>query len=268
MAIVVGGDFTTHLNYIRCMDNILDGISIQLTPTSTITLDKKRLAKFEKLAVLTSRSIKNELLACHAEPEYAAVVAPWIPVKCYYLTYYLESVCIHLNAGTMRMFKHGGHTYVRNAINNYLSKGLITTTQEQIEKLVPIGAALKHKIQSGTNIRSRYYLSEECVKSVRSKIADYIERQWKESQNIKGYYSKESKLKRDQYYQQRHISLLEFFMQMRLKANYKDIDYLDFENVITPKEAVFYVETYINAADKYAKALSSEITRLKSVRGM
>lgn len=42
---------------------------------------------------------------------------------------------------------------------------------------------------------------------------------------------------------------------MRIKANYKDVDYLDFDNNIAAEDAFVYIREYAAAQDMYAFAL-------------
>ncbi|MES2971729.1 MAG: hypothetical protein V4702_05400 [Patescibacteria group bacterium] len=260
------GDFTTHFNYIKCLNTLLQDISIELAIHKTISMDSKAIKKFEKLAGLTEKSIDGELAACKLEPEYAEVVAPWIPVKCYYLIYYLESICLHLATGNIKMFKHGGHTYVRTTISSALQKGQIKTVNGEIEKTISVGELSNHRIRSGSNLSPSYFTSRDCIMSVRRKVAEYVERQWKDGQKIKGYRSKVDKAKRDKFYKERRTDLLEYFYQMRLKANYKDVDYLDFENDVTNNDAAAYITVYVASTKKYRNALVTEIKRLKALR--
>jgi hypothetical protein len=55
---------------------------------------------------------------------------------------------------------------------------------------------------------------------------------------------------------------------MRIKANYKDVDYLDFANDIAPDDAYMYVMRYASAQEGYAYALKNFIDHLKALRGM
>ena len=55
---------------------------------------------------------------------------------------------------------------------------------------------------------------------------------------------------------------------MRIKVNYKDVDYLDFDNDITAEDAFVYIKEYAAAQDIYAFALEQAIEVLKQSRGM
>jgi hypothetical protein len=55
---------------------------------------------------------------------------------------------------------------------------------------------------------------------------------------------------------------------MRIKANYKDIDYLDFADEISPADAYMYIMRYAAAQENYAYALENFIHTIKVARGM
>ena len=101
--------FKTHLNYVKCMDELFIDCTITIDVQTTNQLDAKKIAKFQKLADITQKSIDNEVNSIAQEAEYAHVVAPWLPVKCYYRLYYLESIFLFLLSGNEAVFKQGSY---------------------------------------------------------------------------------------------------------------------------------------------------------------
>jgi hypothetical protein len=84
--------FKTHLNYIKCMTRLTEGLVINIHISPHTPLETRMLVKFDTLARITTKSIQGEKDACDREKAYAQVASPWIPVKCYYRLYYLESI--------------------------------------------------------------------------------------------------------------------------------------------------------------------------------
>ena len=250
-------DFTTHFNYIKCMDRIMTEVKIDIPVVQNAQIDNKLVKKHQNLASLTKNGIDSEIKACKSQAEYAEIVAPWIAVKCYYRIYYLESVVIHLSNGS----KFLGHSQIRGKINTYCSVGNITSKLGEAEKVCSVLDAKIHKIKMGSNISQNYYLSPECIKSVRAKTATYLEEQWKHSKKIASYASKVNKEKRDKFRSNQKLSLLDYFYQMRLKANYKDMDFLRFDE-ITPRQVVDYIELYVSATNKYCNGLQTAINKI------
>lgn len=259
--------FKTHLNYVKCIHKSLEDyrISINLRPTKPLSHPK--IEKFETLSKITATSIDSELRACIDQPSYCQVVAPWIPVKCYYRLYYLESVFIYLLDSSESVFKHGGHTKVRDSLHQLFERGDLSGNVT-LNRVTNIGGNLAHKLVSGANIRSGYYADPECISSVERKISEYKELSWKDSRGFKNFKSRLAQQERKDFRSTQSIQLLDFFYWMRIKANYRDVDFLDFDIDISPEDALEYVKHYVWATERYASALSGAITELKVKRGM
>jgi len=54
-----------------------------------------------------------------------------------------------------------------------------------------------------------------------------------------------------------------FLVGYRIKANYRDLDYIDFENGITETEVLEYLETYNKVFEYYRIQLIRQITKLE-----
>lgn len=260
--------FKTHLNYIKCLDKHLDNFSITLNAVTKEKLSHPKIVKFLKLSQFTQTSIDNEVSILATLPEYSQVVAPWIPVKCYYRLYYLESIFLFLATGSETGFSHGGHTGVRDNIQALVSIGSLEYNSPRINVVSPLGEALKYKTKSGSNLSPDYYKMDECVDSMLKKIGVYKEHDFKEKNKIKNYFKKKDKILRDNFFNKKSISPLDYFYWMRIKANYKDIDFLDFDNDISSTDAVEFVRHYVSASDKYASALNQAIESIEEKRGM
>lgn len=251
-------DFQTHFNYAKCMNGMMHDISfaVPLAPIAHIEIRKVR--KFIKLAQLTKTGIENEVQACREVPDYSEVVAPWLPVKHYYRLYYLESVLIHLTQGNSGVFVDGGHRLARNMITSFCRSGYVSSRLREAQKVVLLNEAMQHRIRPGQNISSNYYLTQECIKSVRSKVATYVLDHWKLNKGWKRYSSPARRAERDRYKASKAICLLDFFYQMRLKANYRDIDFLS-SGEITSAQKLEYIKMYHSAAVKYGRSLEIAI---------
>jgi hypothetical protein len=260
--------FTTHNNYVRCLSKHVNGLTIStpLNPSQSLPISK--LAKFSKLSEMTHESIRNEVAACFDVLEYTQVVAPWMPVKCYYRLYYLEAMMLYLLNGSEVGFFNGGHSGVRKSIKSLIENGDLVFSSSAFSQRETIGDALNHTIISGSNLSPTFFETEECTKSLRKKIAQYAEHDFKEKERIKNYLSRSNRDKRDIFYANKSVNITDFFYWMRIKANYKDTDYLDFANDIYPSDAYMYVMRYATAQESYAYALKDFINKLKATRSM
>lgn len=260
--------FKTHLNYIRCVSNQYSGLSLTTSLTPTSLLPTTNIVRFKKLADLTAKSIEIELRASSFEHEYAQIIVGWIPVKCYYRVYYLESILIYLLNGNSIGFSRGGHKGVRKAISILINNNELTFSNVNISTQSTISMIRTHKIASGANLSPNYYLSDDCVHSVRKKICEYQEHDWKDGRNIKTYNTAASRASRDNYYATSTLNLTDFFYWMRIKVNYKDLDFLDFPSAGTSDDAFNYVKSYIDAYQSYSSALENMISHLLEMRRM
>jgi hypothetical protein len=224
--------FKTHLNYIKCVDSQFDDCEITINVRTDVRLDNKKISKFESLARITLQGIGNEASLITQQMEYAQVVAPWIPVKCYYRLYYLESILLFLLSGEEAVFKQGGHTSVRRNLQINLKSNAISFGNAELNRVVSIGSATQYKGTAGANVRSGYHQSTDCVKAVRKKLSQYKEHNFKESKTAKNYWkTKKGHQEREEFVSKEAIALADYFYWMRIKANYKDIDFLDFDNI-------------------------------------
>ncbi len=260
--------FTTHNNYVRCLSRHVSGLTISTTLRPTQPLAHAKLEKFSKLSEMTHASIRDEVEACFNLSEYTQVVAPWMPVKCYYRIYYLEAIMLYLLNGSEVGFSHGGHSGVRKGIKTLIENGQLSFSSTPFSTKESIGSALSHTIASGSNLSPTFYQTDECTRSLRKKIAQYAELDFKDKERIANYRSQTNREKRDLFYANQSINLTDFFYWMRIKANYKDIDYLDFANDIPAEDAYMYIMRYASAQENYAYALKNFIEELKRSRRM
>lgn len=262
--------FRTHLNYVKCMDRLTLGLCIVVNNSVTQTLSKQKIAKFEALAHITEMSINGEKTACNNQKGYAQVASPWIPVKCYYYLYYLESIFLYLLNSSEAGFSHGGHSTVKSIFLSMIKNNEIALVGAGASSLSTITTwfqADKFKT-SGSTISPSYHSSVDCENSLRGKVAEYIEIDWKQYEKIKDYRKKTAKNLKVTVLLPKEFCLLDYFYWMRIKSNYRDIDFLDFDNKVNENDAYEYLKYYIKTTFQYADALKSAIQTLKQNRGM
>lgn len=263
--------FKTHLNYVKCMARLTENLVIDLHVNPTAPLDPAMITKFSTLARITETSIEGEQEACKREKAYAQVAAPWIPVKCYYRLYYLESVFLYLLNGSVVGFSHGGHFKVKQALIRLLKDEEISlsgTSASELSTIVTWQIANGYVASSGSTITATYHTSVACSQSLRKKLAEYIEIDWKQSEKIKDYRTRASQTKKVEMLSPKEFCLLDYFYWMRIKTNYRDADFLDFDNNVNEDDAYEYLTYNIKAANQYAMALSTAIAELKIRRRM
>lgn len=264
-------NFKTHLNYIKCMAKLSKGMTIDINISPKTSLDLSPILKFKALSRITKASIEGEKTACDREKAYAQVASPWIPVKCYYRLYYLESIFLYLLKNSRIGFGRGGHRGVRNGILDSLKNGEISLSgsdSSELSKVTNWKTANVFFTTSGANLSANYYNDDECNDSLRKKLADYIELDWKSNSSIINYRTKDARTKKTSELLPKEFILLDYFYWIRMKANYRDVDFLDFENNVNEADAYEYLTVYIKAVNEYASALKKAISFLETRRGM
>lgn len=260
--------FRTHLNYAHCMAEQYSDLVLTTTLNPASPLPTGNIDRFKRLADLTQQSIEAELHASSIAHEYAKIIVTWLPVKCYYRIYYLESNLVYLLNGNSTGFTRGGHKGVRKAISLLINNNQLVFSNVKISTQSTIRMIRAHKIASGANLSPGYYATEDCVNSVRKKISEYKEHDWKEERRIKSYNTRANRTSRDNYYATNTLNLTDFFYWMRIKVNYRDLDFLDFPTAGTSDDAYNYVKYYIDAYEAYSTAIEALIADLRSMRGM
>ena len=254
--------FRTHLNYIKCLERLLSSCALTVSPRGTFTRQDSEVRRFVRLYKLTVRSIEKDYELAREDPAIAVILAPWFPVKCYYALYYLESILLHLTDGGMHGYGKGGHSDVRKMMGNHVTCGAVTFSSSEINTvyvLEQIGS-LPTTVSGGTTTLS-YWASEQCVHSIAKKLLEYKLHNAKTTSGW-DFRTNVGRNARDQYLRTKKLMLLDFFYWYRIKANYRDLDYIDFENGISDQEIFEYLESYFEAFKAYSNLLGSEVNRL------
>lgn len=263
--------FRTHWNYIKCLNKLFTNLKINVNVRTTNYIDPSPTKKFEKLSQITNLSIQSELKACSQEVAYASVIAPWIPVKCYYRLYYLESNFLYFLCSESVGFRTGGHGRVRSSLLDKLESGKINFVSRSTAELSDINtweSANIFSTSSGSNISGDYHMYPDCHKSIKKKIAEYIKIDWMDKNNIKDFRTLKARRLRNDDLKSKKFILTDYFYWMRIKANYRDVDFLDFEHDVGEEDSYEYIKEFIETTEKYASALQEAIAAIKVQRGI
>lgn len=255
-------DFRTHLNYARRMALVCRGMTIAMNirrpKSSLIEQYEHDVRRFAKLSELTSKSIESDWRYCEEDVAYSSICAPWIPVKCYYRLYYLEAIMLLLK-GYDSGFKIDGHHKVRSILNAELrSKTIKYTTATDYLGVFEIHSCMNFKLKErSANIKNDFWRDEASTKAVLKLLARYKFENWKRDKNLR---TREGQRIRQNFIVQ-DVSVFDYAYQMRLKANYKDLNFLDPDR-ISAEEAYSFVQAYQIFYLDYSKSLIEAIKRL------
>ena len=254
--------FKTHLNYIKHLNLLLSSNTINVHRNNCPAYRKADVDRFRNLYKLTARSINRDIIDARTDPELASITAPWFPVKCYYALYYLEAVFIHLVDGGSDGFSKAGHTRVRTKMIQLNTLGNISFSNTGLNTIYPLARVISFPaIHSGENTRSNYWSNVNCIKSLAKKLLEYAlhNKHLSDKWNLK---TKKGRQSRQDFINANQLSVIDFFYWYRIKANYKDLDYLDFSNGITGQEAQEYLEAYNSAFNSYSTQLRIRINTM------
>lgn len=251
--------FRTHLNYAKRMSHLLRGTEITVNPSGSPRLYEAGVARFQRLHNVTNRSIEMDIALARENHAFAVVAAPWFSVKCYYALYYLETILVHRLDGTLVGFVKRGHGGVRRKMSDHLEQGTAIFSVPELTRVrsLPDVNAVP-PIDPGRNARADFWEKDVCTDSLLKKLAEYKMHDAKIG-NGWNYHRPTHRDERDSFIARERITPIDFFYWYRIKANYRDLDYIDFENGIVAEDIIAYMEAYNAAYERYATLLLSSI---------
>lgn len=252
--------FRTHFNYVKCLERLLSHSTLSSRRLGKPKIDQERYNQFRKLYKITLKSIEKDIELAKEDISFAVIAAPWFPVKCYYALYYLESILIHLVNGNTAGFTKGGHKGVRKAMGILLENGTVAFTQKDLSAVY----ALKQievfpPILPGRNAKQSYWAEAVCINSVLKKLMEYKLHDAPQQWNLR---TKKGKDEKALLLIREKLTMIDFFYWYRIKANYRDLDYIDFESGVSEEQVFEYIMCYYNAFDKYRNQLVENINSL------
>lgn len=246
----------THANYVKRLKLLLEGstLSVKFAQGQRNRIEIRR---FKKLHEITVKSIEKDMELVYEDPVFSTIAAPWFPVKCYYALYYLESVLMHLIDGSVDGFGKGGHAGIRRKFARLVGLGTISFSDSRLSSVYNLSAiqALP-AIIAGQNTRANFWLTDDCTNSMTRKLMDYKIHDQGKSWNLR---TKKDRNEKKQYIIRESLLLTDFFYWYRIKANYRDLDYIDYESGVTADEVLEYMKDYHAAFDRYRELLSASI---------
>lgn len=256
--LVMSPDLLTHLHYVRRLGLLLDGC------TMTVKFDNgvrriKDVRRFFKLYKLTHKSIEKDIEFAREDNAFALIAAPWFPVKCYYALYYLESIFVYMVDGSDDGFAKGGHSGIRRKMVSLVRKGQIVFSEGNINTTWALTAVQAFpSIVIGQNTRRDFWLRSECTNSLLKKLMEYKMHDFCKGRNLR---TKKCQAEKRDFITRSSLMLIDFFYWYRIKANYRDLDYIDFENGVSESEVFEYMICFHTAFECYRTLLTGGIAR-------
>lgn len=258
-------DFLTHLHYVECLSEFTENLRLDalLPPTARATNISPELVKKVRLAKLTYDSLRGEFAAIAADQEYAVVCVTWVAVKAYYLTFYMEMIVYYLFTLEPNAFRIS-HTSMLSRIDSLLGERKIGFNIQALNMIHNSFDIEALSIPSGSNLVRNNPDMEVRIKQILKKINQYKKEQYLASKGIVNLRTVKSRVVRDEYIATGSMSLTQFFYWYRIKANYRDLSFLDQD--VASSNLAEYFNAYFKLTDNYYTATSGLIDQLSEIR--
>ena len=257
-------DFLTHLNYVECLNTLSqklilrDNLNIRNQIEESLYLSKKL-----NLIKLTLKNIKGEYSTILKRPDFAELCVSWISVKSYYLIFNLLLILDYLITGQESSFNLS-HEKVINRFKKYLDDDFLSFNKKIFNKNFSCFRIIKLKVKPGANIKVMNFTLKERAIQIFKKLVDYKLQEFKRREGIKNFRTKKNQEKRNQFLQTNTVNLFEFFYWYRIKANYRDLEFLDKD--ISSKQFKNFYKNYFESTKNFINAFVPVINKLAKIR--
>ncbi len=99
-------------------------------------------------------------------------------------------------------------------------------------------------------------------------MTEYIKVDWMQKNNIQNFRTVSARQRRDTQLKPKQFLIIDYFYWMRIKANYRDVDFLDFEHDVAALDSHEYIKEFVETSEKYASALIQSTQEIRSARGI
>lgn len=257
-------DFLTHLNYVSCMCTLTNEISLECTLKLNNRLSiSNKLSKKINLIKLTLDSINGEYKIIKETPDYAELCVAWISVKSYYLIFNLLIILNYLMTGSESSFNFK-HKQILRWFNRSIKNNELVFSNPLLNS-VYLCLDVRNTIFSlGANLKKEGFNIDDRCRQILKKLVDYKVEDLKREKNIPNFRKKKHRNERDNFLSNSNVSIFEFFYWYRIKANYRDLEFLDTD--IDSSEFQNYYNNYFNLTVHTQRAFSQLINKLAQVR--
>ena len=257
-------DFITHLNYVTCLNMFSRDINISCNLSiRNIISESKLLKKKINLIELTVKSINGEYQAIQQIPDFAELCVSWISVKSYYLLFNLLLILEYLLSG-QDSFLNFSHKGLLEKFKKRLDQKEISFNEKIFNTNFQCIYLMNLKVTSGANIRmSGFNLTERFVQILK-KLVNYKLEDFKRQNKITNFRHKEDRQKKKEFLENNTVNICEFFYWYRIKANYRDLEFLN-NNISINKFNEFY-QDYFELTFAFFNAFKKLINNLAKTR--
>lgn len=236
-------EFRTHANYVAFMKRLNVGLDIKYTGlVDKQIIESKTLRKKVQLVKLTLESIEGERQNIEKQVEFAQLCIAWIPVKSYYLIFNLLLILDYLITTSESSFSSTHRRTIRQ-YKTYIDKQVLVFNKRVYNYNYTGSRVQNWPVRSGANLAKHGYNPKERIRQIFKLLLRYQIQDLQQKEKIKDFRSKKNRQRRSQFLTTETVNLFEFFYWYRIKANYRDLEFLDHD--ISDREFYnFYSDYY------------------------
>ena len=256
--------FITHLNYIKCLNNFSDSLNAKIKRFDKS--DKKRsdkLAKKINLIKLIKKGLDEEYKMSKSDKESAEVFSIWIHVKSYYLIFNLFLVLDYLISPENNKEFNLTHKETMKKIKVLIKDSHLVFNKTEFNHLYKYVEVKYIKFLKGENLKEEQDWNKVSKCLIR-KLFNYKIEELKRENNFKNFKTKKAREKLREYLVSELTGFYEFFYWFRIKANYRDLEFLS--NDVGSMQFYSYFENYYILTINFYEALKSLINELSKKR--
>jgi hypothetical protein len=258
---ITDGEFRTHLNYLKCIRHL--SLNLTLKTNNISPLSNKPVTSVAKkkatLIKLTKENIDAEMNQINDFIEYSQICISWIPVKSYYLFFNELILLLYLITDDDKWLLED-HKKIHMKLKELIRNKNINFSSTDFNTIYIPSRILEWKIQSGNNVIRNNLNYQSLERQLIKKMFAYCKEDYKRSKSIKSL----SGNNKSKFLNSTVINLCEFFYWYRLKANYRDMEFVN-SNVDLIDFKSFYSE-YYNLSINFYSCMKSEINKLSQLR--
>ena len=220
-------EFITHKNYVECLSDLSTGLKLKYrNRIQKKAIDLQGVRKKLTLIKLTKQSIDSERKIIITNSDYAQVCVSWISVKSYYLLYNLMLVLKYLISCQTQSL-NTPHNQLLNEFIDCLKTSELVFSEDKFNKVMDANQILTTKVESGANMKIISYDVATRVTQILKILCKYDLEEFRRKEKIASLRKKIDKSKYNAYKSGLEISLISFFYWYRIKANYRDLEFID-----------------------------------------
>jgi len=253
-------DFITHQNYLKFMVSETNNLQLKINRKLTEKISTtEKLDKKLRLFNLTWENLKAEFEIIKIYPEYASVCLSWLPVKTYYLIFNLSLILFYLKDSNIEAFNYT-HSHIHEQLKNQLKSNDLEFSNPVFNQVVSFRETVSWPKYKNENIKQFDNTEPTKLKHlIIRKLFHYSKDDFKRIKKIKRMTVEDTKIFND-----KTMNLAEFFYWYRIKANYRDMEFIQRE--LGDQFLVEYYNNYLKLTLNYIQCLKKTINNLSVTR--